>query len=305
MKNYKRIKLDCPIDWLEEDLNLYLNSHGFMIDNSSPNYLVVNPGTDRFLGEDYFSDYPTLVHVGTPSTGKNHVDTDLLAKKRVKFSSLLDNRDELTKITASSEFTWLHIMSAYRMFLAALAGTASWRETANESKLRSRQLSGATIGIIGFGRIGQNIARYALAFGMRVKFYDPHIYRQRHNATKEYSIADLATCDIISINCSLNESSTNLISRGTFENFKDGLVIVNTSRGEVIDEDYICDLVEAKKIIYSCDVVRNEQNAALLGKTRIFKLANDPSMELHITPHVAGATVDSQKIALEGILSLM
>ena len=83
--------------------------------------------------------------------------------------------------------------------------------------------------------------------------------------------------------------------------FRDGLVVINTSRGEVVNEDYIYHLIMNNKIFYSCDVLCNEQDIESLKKSKLFNLKKDNFI---VTPHVAGATKESQLKALMGILEI-
>ena len=92
-----------------------------------------------------------------------------------------------------------------------------------------------------------------------------------------------------------------MISGGILDDFKDGLIVVNTSRGEVVNESYIYDLVANDKIFYSCDVLCNEQDVDKLKQSPLFNLKKD---NIVITPNVAGATIESQTKALRGILEL-
>ena len=94
-----------------------------------------------------------------------------------------------------------------------------------------------------------------------------------------------------------------MISWGIFDNFKDNLIVINTSRGEVVNEDYIVNLVSNYKIFYGSDVLSDEQNLSILKKSKLFNMIDDFE-NLVITPHVAGATKESQQKALESILKI-
>tara|TARA_B100001094_G_scaffold219755_1_gene213851 strand:- start:2725 stop:3303 length:579 start_codon:yes stop_codon:yes gene_type:complete len=189
-------------------------------------------------------------------------------------------------------------MNSFRGFSNSLELVNNWRDLDNEESLRFRELSGKKIGIIGFGRIGRKVKRYAKAFDMNVKFYDPYVDGGCS------SISDLYDSDILSINCYLNNETKNMVSNGFLDGFKDNLVVVNTSRGEVIDENYISKLVKDKKIFYSCDVLKNEQDIDSLKTSPLYELNINNHPNLVITPHVAGVSVDSQRKALEIILKL-
>ena len=245
-----RVKIECPINFLQiQDLNVMLDSLGFIVDKEDPECVIVNPGTDVFLGEQYFKQYKNLKVVGTPSTGVNHLDIQYLKDRDVKVKCLLDNRDVLENIHASAEFTWLHIMNAFRKFLPAVERVKYWRDDHNEKFLRSNELAGKTIGIVGLGRIGRKIAKYATAFGMKVIYYDPYVSSYQYN--RAFYLTSMKESDILCISCYLTEETTGLISSGVLDDFKDGLIVVNTSRGEVVNENYIYDLITNDKIFYS------------------------------------------------------
>tara|TARA_Y100000034_G_scaffold120750_1_gene164070 strand:- start:1045 stop:1623 length:579 start_codon:yes stop_codon:yes gene_type:complete len=189
-------------------------------------------------------------------------------------------------------------MNTVRKFSMSLKFISSWRDLDNEEFLRSSELSGKKLGIIGFGRIGKKLKKYADAFNVNIKFYDPYV------SGSCQSIKDLYDSDILSINCYLNDETRGMISDGFFDGFKKGLIVVNTSRGEVVDEDYVARMVRNYKILYSCDVLSNEQNIYELKSSILFRMNLSGHPNLVITPHIAGVTVDSQRKALEIILKL-
>ena len=299
-----KIKLDCPYEFIDKN---FINSLEL---SKNPDCLIVNPGIDGFLSKDYFEKYPNIKVVGTPSTGVNHIDQKYLKENSIKFFSLLDDREFLENIHASAEFTWLHIMNIVRKFSLSISYIRLWRRLSNENYLRSTELYGKTLGIIGFGRIGRKIEKYAKAFGLKVKFYDPYV------SGSCLSIQDLSDCDIISINCYLNSETKNLISNDIFKDFKDGIFIINTSRGEVVDEEYVAKLIKNNKIHYSCDVLKGEQDMGELYKSPLLHMFNKQYYDantgesfktypnLVITPHVAGVTTDSQEKALKSIVGI-
>jgi D-3-phosphoglycerate dehydrogenase len=236
--------------------------------------------------------------VGTPSTGVNHMDTDYLKNNNIKYFCLLDDREGLESITASAEFTWLHIMNSLRKFSQSLTHVNNWRESNNESLLRSNELSGKKLGVIGFGRIGRKLKKYADAFDVDFKFYDPYV---EGGCT---DISELYNSDVLSINCYLTTETTNLITEGFLDNFKKPLIVVNTSRGEVVDENYVAGLIKSQDIFYSCDVLCNEQDINQLKEKSPLLQMNLDYDNLIITPHVAGCTIESQEKALKTILKL-
>jgi D-3-phosphoglycerate dehydrogenase len=297
-----KIRFECPLNFFsEEELSNFIKTNEITRDDNDPEVIIVNPGTPHFLDHNHFNRFKNLKVVATPSTGTNHIDVDYLRSKGIKTFCLLDDRSVLENIHASAEFTWLHIMNLVRKFSLAIKHVDEWREDSNEIFLRSNELNGKKIGIIGLGRIGKKIANYAKAFGMDIQFYDPYV--DSDDFIKIQNIRDLSNCDIISINCYLTSETKELITYGTLDDVKKGTVIVNTSRGEVVNEDYILHLVNNKGVVFGADVLQNEQNIDQLKFSKLL-VASKTNDNIVITPHVAGATVESQFKALNSVVSL-
>ena len=221
-----KIKLECPTDFMNQDIIKNLNL------SDDPECLIVNPGIDKFLDEEYFKQFKNLKVVGTPSTGVNHMDIDYLSKNNIKYYCLLDDREGLESITASAEFTWLHIMNAFRKFNLAIdpLHVPSWRESSNETYLRSNELHSKTLVIIGYGRIGRKIYKYASAFGMNIRWYDPlldsEFYDVKLQKERINSLEELVEInpDIISVNCYLTPETTNLVNKKLLKGLKNNLI---------------------------------------------------------------------------------
>lgn len=305
----KNVKFDCPLDFIDTavlDENLNSKNLRRCESETDADILVVNPGTNCKLSSEYFSrfDLTRLSRVLTPSTGVNHIDIDFLTSSNITVNSLLDNRTGLNCITASSEFTWLHIMNAIRKFSIAIQKVDDWRSTENERILRSNELSGKRIGIIGLGRIGTNIANYARAFKLHVRYYDPYVDQPDHDVHRVNDIEQLCESDIIVISCYLTNETRKMITWDVFSKLNESSIIVNTARGEVVDEEYIHHLITDRGIRYSADVLMNEQDIKKLKSSKLYELAKT-SDKVVITPHVAGATVESQYKALMSVLDLI
>ena len=173
-----------------------------------------------------------------------------------------------------------------------------WRE--DEERMRGSQLYGKSVGLIGFGRIGSNVARYAHAFNMRVHAYDIDdsiIYPDYVN--KENSIVDVATLsDVFCVCVHLTESTKQLIDSTIIELFKSDVIVVNTSRGEVIDEALLFKKLQEGKIGgLALDVLDNEVN---YKKSEIYKRRNEFD-NLILTPHIAGLSEESEKLAFAAL----
>lgn len=164
------------------------------------------------------------------------------------------------------------------------------------------ELAEKTMGIIGFGRIGQNTARIAQALGMSVLAYDAYQNPALESETCHYADFDtvLSQSDVISLHCPLFPDTEGIINKNSIARMKDGVILINTSRGPLIVENDLCDALNSGKVYAAgLDVVSTEpikaENPFLKAKNCI------------ITPHVAWAPKESRKrlmdIAVENLRS--
>lgn len=152
------------------------------------------------------------------------------------------------------------------------------------------ELAGKTMGIIGFGRIGQRTAQIAQALGMKVLTYDQIENPALENESCHYVPLDelLASSDVISLHCPLFPSTEGIINRESIAKMKDGVLIINTSRGGLIVEEDLRDALNCGKVAGAAvDVVStepiHEDNPLLAAKNMI------------ITPHIAWAPKESRQ----------
>ena len=151
------------------------------------------------------------------------------------------------------------------------------------------ELTGKTIGIIGFGSIGQTVAKIARAFGLNVLAYSRSI-REEGKALAEYVSLDelLSRSDIISLHCPMTPETNKIINTQTIAKMKDGVILLNTARGGVIDEDAVAFALGTGKISgYGADVVSAEPISPLNP------LLTAPNTIL--TPHMAWAPTEARQ----------
>ncbi len=110
---------------------------------------------------------------------------------------------------------------------------------------------GKTLGILGMGGIGTAVARRAIPFGMRVQYHNRSRVPESQNpvGAKYVSFEELlATSDVVSVHLPLNASTRGLISRDQFDSMKDGVVLINTARGPIVNEDALVEALESGKV---------------------------------------------------------
>lgn len=153
------------------------------------------------------------------------------------------------------------------------------------------ELAGKTMGIIGYGRIGQAVGGIARAMGMNVLAYSR---THRPELTVDYVDLDalLARSDVVSLHCPLFPQTHKLINTETISKMKDGAILLNTSRGAIIDEQAVADALKSGKLSGAAvDVVREEP---ILGDNPLLNAPN-----CIITPHMAWAPIETRKRILD------
>lgn len=152
------------------------------------------------------------------------------------------------------------------------------------------ELAGKTMGVIGFGRIGQKTAQIAQALGMKVLAFDEYPNKALESDTCKYASLDelLASSDVITLHCPLFPSTEGIINKESIAKMKDGVLIINDSRGPLIVEEDLREALDSGKVGgAACDVVSTEpirmDNPLLEAKNMI------------ITPHIAWAPKESRQ----------
>jgi len=151
------------------------------------------------------------------------------------------------------------------------------------------ELAGKTMGIIGFGRIGQATGRIAKALGMKVIAYDS-FQSDSGRAIGEYVDLDtlLATSDVIALHCPLFPETQGIINKDTIAKMKDGVIILNNSRGPLVVEQDLADALNSGKVYAAgLDVVSTEP---IKGDNPLLKAKN-----CIITPHISWAPKESRQ----------
>ncbi len=196
----------------------------------------------------------------------------------------------LTETTA--DFTWALLMALARQVVQSHEEVQQgvWRPWGPEV-FAGIDINGSTLGIIGFGRIGQAVARRASGFGMKVLFFDPEGSRAKVNGIPgEPSNLEMLLChsDFVSLHANLTASSRNLIGKRQLELMKSSAYLINTARGAMVDHN----------ALYNALVKNQLAGAALDGFDPEPIPTDHPLLKLPnviITPHIASASIATRR----------
>jgi phosphoglycerate dehydrogenase-like enzyme len=239
--------------------------------------------------------YTSLKVIFTASTGTNHIDLDYCDTRGIEVYSLLDDRDGLNEIRASSEFTFFLILAGLRRLnrLAFPLYSKGWHR--NEDAMRGNELYGKTVGIVGMGRIGQNIYKWCYSFGANPKYLCDPPAGYAHTLEEVFQ-----NSDIVVISCALTEQTIDMIDGNLVQSMKQGACLINTARGEIIIDNELVDVLQTRPdLTYVTDVLTGMTDGTQ-HQSKLFELYN-----VIVTPHVAGLTVESNEKALRIVNKLL
>jgi len=226
---------------------------------------------------------PGLKCVSNVAVGFDNIDVCAATAHKVMVTNTPGVLDD-----ATADFAFTLLMATARRVVEAdsYTRTGRFRGWAIDMML-GHDVFGATLGIVGIGRIGRGVAHRAKGFNMRVLYYDPQPLppeaEQQLNAQRASLDRLIAESDFISVHVPLTQETMHLISTPQFNAMKRNAILVNTSRGPVIDEAALVDALTAKKLAGAGLDVYEREPAVHPGLI--------PMPNVILAPHIASATV--------------
>lgn len=237
----------------------------------------------------------TLKFIGRGGVGMDNIDVDYAREQ-----GMIVQNTPAASTRSVAELVFAHLSGMVRFVFDAnqkmpLEGDTNFK-VLKKSYGAGSELKGKTIGIIGFGRIGQEVAKIAIGYGMTVKAVDPYVesanveldffdgQKLSFNIVPESMDTVLASSDFISLH--IAGAGKAVIGKAEIEKMKDNAGIINTARGGVVDETALLEALESGKLKYAgLDVFVNEPNPAM-------SVLMSPYTSL--TPHIGAATLEAQ-----------
>ncbi|MDE0835337.1 MAG: D-2-hydroxyacid dehydrogenase [Akkermansiaceae bacterium] len=241
------------------------------------------------LNAETLAQLPKLKFISVLATGYNIVDTAYTSEHGIQVSNV-----PVYSTDAVAEFVFSLILDFYKRpaFHSELAKEGAWESSQDFCFWENphfRELAGKTLGIIGFGRIGQRVGELGTAFRMNILAHS----RSRSAETSfpfQWASTDeiLKQSDIVSLHCPLTPETHGMISEASIAKMKPSAFLVNTARGPLIDEQALTDALNADRIAgAACDVVSAEP---ILPGNPLLRAKN-----LTLTPHIAWAASEARE----------
>lgn len=231
---------------------------------------------------------PQLKYIGVTATGYNVVDIQAAVERNITVTNIpAYSTDSVAQLVFS------HILNvANRVQLHATSvGNGEWTKCPDFSYSKSPQveLAGKTLGIVGYGQIGQKVAKIGQAFGMKVIFQNRSEKTNLPSEIIQKSLSEVfMESDFVSLNCPLTAENKEFVNRALLDKMKPAAVLINTGRGGLINEQDLADALNSGRIAAAClDVLSTEPPAVdnpLITAKNCF-----------ITPHIAWATFEARQ----------
>jgi len=255
------------------------------------------------LTRETFYKAPNIKWVGVLATGYNVVDVDAAREKGIPVTNVPDYS---TDAVAQMVFALLLEICHHVWDHSEAVKKGEWTRSKDFCfwKYPLIELAGKTMGIIGYGRIGRATARIAQAMGMKVLAYTRTVDKALESDTMRFVSLDelLRESDVISLHCPLFESTKGMINKETIGKMKDGVIIINTSRGPLVVEEDLAEALNSGKVYAAAvDVVSTEP---ISEDNPLLKARN-----IIITPHIAWAPKEARQrlmdIAVENLKAFL
>jgi D-3-phosphoglycerate dehydrogenase len=230
---------------------------------------------------------PGLRVVATATTGLSHIDLEAAEQRRVRVLSLAGETDFLREVRATAEHTVGLLLALLRQTPAAVdhVRQGGW----NRDLFRGREVAGKTIGLVGYGRLGRRVAEYFLVMGARVVWSDPNV------GGEGLTLAELLRAsDVVSLHASLTPETRGFFGTRQFAAMRPGTWLINTARGELVDEAALLEALESGRLAGAAlDVLEGEDSTGMSDHPLVRYARRHAN--LLITPHLGGCTVESME----------
>ena len=295
----KCLIIDAVSPAIAEELGKYMQVDTKMLPTQAElagmigDYDVLIMRVDPAINKEILDAAKNLKVIGVCSVGLNHIDLDTAKAKGIQ----VFNAPGLNS-NAVAELTFSKMLDVSRHTIPANYDVKV-NKTWDKYKFVGRELRGKTLGILGFGRVGQRVGQLAHAFLMDVVAYDPylpaHVFEEQN--AKSCSIDEvLAVSDFVTIHMPLTPETKDLFNAKSIAEMKDGAVVLNMARGGIVNEQDMYEALKSGKLGgYASDVMANELAAGGLTEGAGFDSPLFECDNFIVSPHLGAQTVDASR----------
>ena len=258
-----------------------------LLDESGARYLFTNPNKQNFMLDKEVLQFGFLKVINTCSTGLNHIDLNYCKENKIDVWSLKEDYELINDLPSTSELAFGLMMSLLRNIPDSFNHVKSggW----DYEPFVGHQIKGKTIGIVGYGRLGKIMCDLFYGWGVNLLGYDPNVFVTTARGTPMKELIEKS--DVIFLHVHVTDETREMVDEEFLSCMKEGSYLINTSRGELVDEDAIIKSIKAGHLKgYGTDVIKDEFGDIQNSKLVEFSKNNN----VIITPHIGGMTIEGQ-----------
>lgn len=247
--------------------------------------IVCNPNQQTYKIDKELLENTNVTTINSCSTGLNHIDLDYCKNNNIKIQCHKNDYELINDLPSTSELAFGLMLSLLRNIPKCNKHVSDYKW--DYTQFMGRQIKDLNVGIVGYGRLGKMMYDYCSAFGAKTFIYDPYINVPQTSLEQMFK-----ECDVISLHVHVTDETKYMINKKLLGLAQKDLYIINTSRGEIVNENDIVDALDRGKLTgYGTDVIENEFDD--LTKSPIIKAMNE-GKNIIATPHIGGMTIEGQ-----------
>jgi len=258
-----------------------------LLNQTNADYLFTNPNKQNFiLDEEVLKDSNVKV-INTVSTGLNHIDIDYCKENNIDVWSLKEDYELINDLPSTSELAFGLMMSLLRFIPTSFHSVkdGNW----DYEPYVGHQIKGKTIGVIGYGRLGKIMCDLFYGWGVKLLASDPY---ERITTARGVPLSELLDkSDVVFLHTHVTEETRGMVDEEFLSYMKEGSYLINTARGELVDEEAIIESIKCGHLKgYGTDVIKDEFGNR--PNSKLVEFSINPNNNVIITPHIGGMTIE-------------
>ena len=256
---------------------------------TNADYLFTNPNKQNFILDGDILKGSSVIGINTASTGLNHIDLNYCEQNNIEVVSHKNDLELINDLPSTSELAFGLMMSLLRFIPTSLHSVkdGNW----DYEPYVGHQIKGKTIGVIGYGRLGKIMCRLFDGWGVDTFVYDPYVHVEKDLGVDLNTL--LNESDVIFLHMHVTDETRGMVDEEFLSYMKEGSYLINTARGELVDEEAIIESIKCGHLKgYGTDVIKDEFGD--IQNSKLVKFSMNPNNNVVITPHIGGMTIEGQ-----------
>jgi len=258
-----------------------------LLNQTNADYLFTGPSKQNFiLDEEVLKDSNVKV-INTASTGLNHIDLNYCKENNIDVWSLKEDYELINDLPSTSELAFGLMMSLMRKIPQSFDSVkdGNW----DYEPFVGHQIKGKTVGVIGYGRLGKIMCDLFYGWGVKLLASDPY---ERITTARGVPLDELLEkSDVVFLHTHVTDETRGMVDEEFISYMKEGSYLINTARGELVDEVAIIESIKVGHLKgYGTDVIKDEFGD--IQNSKLVEFSMNPNNNVVITPHIGGMTIE-------------